>query len=423
MNDRSPQGWRARRGLGLALGFTLLAACGGVSSHDTTMTAAQNATATASAAELPDDFYIPPDPLPAGQPGDIIRSRPSSAGPPRAREMADAWQVMYLSTNAVGEPSAVTGTVLIPTGADPATMPIIGLGPGTHGPAFRCAPSRMINDGIFYEQPALNDMLERGYAVAVPDYDGYHPDPATSYMVGHAMGPAMIDAVRAAQRLPESGLSGDAPVVFRGYSQGGGAAMWAGEYQPSYAPELNLVGVAGGGVPSNLAEVGLPLNGSDGFGFFLYALLGQDNAYPDVSMEPHLNELGQTEVQRMEQEVCVLELIQQFAGGTLADYTSSNPLTPERLTHLAENVLGSSPIEVPVLQYHEPQDGLVAVGQAETLRNNYCSLGVDVDWQPFDTNGETGLIRHINLVYRGNEAVNAFVEARLAGQAPVNNCA
>jgi hypothetical protein len=276
---------------------------------------ATDATAQSAAQASPDDdFYVPPDPLPAGAPGDIIRARPSFAGPPSAQALADAWTVMYLSTNVLGQPNAVTGTVLVPKGVDPTAAPIIGFGPGTHGPAFRCAPSLMIKAGGFYEQPAVNDMLRRGYAVAVTDYEGYHPDPTTTYMIGTSMGNALLDAVRAAERLPEAGLSATAPVVVRGYSQGGGAAMWAGQLQPAYAPELHLVGVVGGGVPADLIQVGVPLEAKDGFGFFVYSLVGQDNAYPDLSLESHLNDTGRAEIARMNSEVCTLDLILDYAA-------------------------------------------------------------------------------------------------------------
>jgi hypothetical protein len=355
-------------------------------------------------------------------PGDVIRSRPSLAGPSSARALADAWQVMYLSTGATGAPDAVTGTILVPKGHDPATLPIVGFGPGTSGPAARCAPSLMIDGGGFYEQPALDDMLRQGYAVAVTDYEGYHPHPATTYMTGQSMGHALVDVVRAASRLPGVGLSASAPVVFRGYSQGGGAAMWAGQMQPAYAPELDLVGVVGGGVPANLAAVGVPLDGADGFGFFLYALVGLEHAYPDVGFASHLNDAGRAEVAHMESDMCVLDLILELKGKHIADYTSTSPFTPELLARITENVLGGQPIPVPVFQYHEVQDGLVALSQAETLRDTYCSLGVPLTWKAYDTAGATGLIRHINLVARATPDVDAFIHARLAHTPAPTTC-
>ena len=186
----------------------------------------------------PDPFYTPPAVLPDGAPGDIIRARAAKAGPPTARSLADAWQVMYLSTDARGERNAVTGTILVPKGVSRATAPLVAFNPGTSGPAFRCAPSRFINSGSFYEQAMLNRLLQAGFAVAVTDYEGYRQDPKTTYIVGRAMGPAVLDAVRAATRLPEAGLSPTPKVAIHGFSQGGAASMWAGQLEPTYAPEI-----------------------------------------------------------------------------------------------------------------------------------------------------------------------------------------
>ena len=60
------------------------------------------------------DFYLPPDPLPAGSPGDVLRVEPSVAaivpGTPLAID-ATVTRVMYRSVGAAGDPVAVTGTV------------------------------------------------------------------------------------------------------------------------------------------------------------------------------------------------------------------------------------------------------------------------------------------------------------------------
>lgn len=374
----------------------------------------QRAPAVRTAAD--DAFYEPPVPLPAGRPGDVIRMRPAKAGPPTARGLADAWQVMYLSTDALGAPVAVTGIVLVPRGADRATAPIVGFGPGTTGPAFRCTVSRMVDQGAFYEQPAVNDMLRSGHAVAITDYEGYHPGPQTTYIVGRSMGPALIDVVRAAQRLPEAGLAADAKVLFRGYSQGGGAAMWAGQLQPQYAPELDLVGVVAGGVPADLIQVALPLEGRDGFGFLLNALLGLDNAYPELRLDDYLNDAGRGVLAEMAAGDCTVELLLDHQGGKVADHTTRSPLLqPEWLDRVAQNRLGASGIEVPVFQYHATADEIVDFRQARTLREAYCGRGVALTWRTYDTG-------HITLVARGNADAMAFIKTRVAGGPATGDC-
>src|SRR5712691_12756401 len=64
-----------------------------------------------------DPFYVPPSPLPAGAPGAILRSRPVTVSVTPGGLVpspVSAWQVLYLSTSALGAPTAVSGTVLVP---------------------------------------------------------------------------------------------------------------------------------------------------------------------------------------------------------------------------------------------------------------------------------------------------------------------
>lgn len=68
-------------------------------------------TSSASAAPAPQaaGFYVVPNPLPDGNPGDVIRYEPSTVN------NAHATRIMYLSKDAKDNPMAVTGTVLVPS--------------------------------------------------------------------------------------------------------------------------------------------------------------------------------------------------------------------------------------------------------------------------------------------------------------------
>lgn len=363
-----------------------------------------------------DAFYEPPAVLPPGAPGDVIKSRQALPGPPTAQRLANAWQVMYLSTGPKGERNAVTGTILVPKGVDVAKAPVVGFAPGTHGPAAHCAPSIMMNGMYFYEQPAVNEMLAAGYVVAMTDYPGYHSQPTTPYMVGNVQGAALIDVVRAAQKLPESSVPSSAKVAFRGYSQGGGAAMWAGEMHPEYAPELNLVGVAAGGVPADLVQVGLQLDGGPGFGFLFNAFMGFDNAFPELNLDASLNEQGKAMRAELRQNACTLELLKDYAGRYTADYsTETFILRADWRQRWEESKLGKKPINVPVYQYHGTIDELVQFKQAQTLRDTYCAKGMKVRWQTFES-------KHVKLVYHGNAGAQAFLADRFAGTPATSNC-
>ncbi|GAA0601900.1 lipase family protein [Kutzneria viridogrisea] len=381
----------------------------------TTVFTVGTATAETTPPSPPGDaFYVPPSPLPNGSPGDVVRWRQINVGFPRPA--VKAWQVMYLSTDALGQPDVVTGTVMVPQGADPAKAPIASFAAGTEGPAFRCAPSNMIAIGALYEQPGVNDLLNSGFAVALTDYEGYRPTSRTTYVTGQSEGHAVIDVVRAASRLTETGLSDKAKVVFRGYSQGGGAAMWAGQQQPTYAPELNLVGIAAGGVPADLVQVALSLDGHKGFGLLAYSLIGLDNAYPDLKLDSYLTDTGRTEFAKLQQTSCTLELLLNYKDKKLQDYTTSSPvLTPPWLARVGENKLGGTPPKVPVFEYHATGDDLVDYSQAAALHATYCKAGANITWKTYQTD-------HITLVYTGNADVLQFLKDRIAGTPATSNC-
>lgn len=408
----------------LTLGLTAAAVVLGCVGGSAAATGPAEAPTAIAPAVLDDAFYVPPATLPAGAPGDIVRARPAPAGPTPTQQIADAWQVMYLSTDALGQRSAVTGTVLVPKGGNLATAPVVGFAPGTQGVSFACAPSKMIAAGSFYEQPAVTAMLRKGYAVAVPDYEGYHPQPDATYMTGPSMGQALLDVVRAAQRLPEAGIADDARVLLRGYSQGGAAALWGAETHAAYAPELDLLGVVAGGVPANLSQVALSLNGSSGFGLLAIALIGFDNAYPELDLETYLNAEGKTAFAAMESGDCALDLLTKYRGKSLADYTSQNPLSQlPWLIRVSESTLGNTAIDVPVLQYHATTDGLVAFGQGDALHQQYCAKGVQLRWQTFDTSSlGTTPAAHISPISWANDDAMSFLADRLAGVPATTTC-
>ena len=85
--------------------------------------------------------------------------------------------------------------------------------------------------------------LARGWAVAITDYQGLGTPGDHTYMVGRALGPNVLDAMRAARKLSPAELPVDGPAAIMGYSEGGAAAAWAAQLQPVYAPDVRLGGV------------------------------------------------------------------------------------------------------------------------------------------------------------------------------------
>ena len=147
-------------------------------------------------------FYEPPAPLPDGRPGDLIRAEPVDAYlAPGVRLRARAWRILYRSTGATGDPTAVSGTVLLPRGRAGRVRPLIGYAIGTHGIGDAAAPSRLLPRGLEWEAGLMALALARGWAVAITDYQGLGTPGDHTYMVGRALGPNVLDAMRAARAL------------------------------------------------------------------------------------------------------------------------------------------------------------------------------------------------------------------------------
>ncbi|WP_232291834.1 lipase family protein [Frankia sp. QA3] len=365
------------------------------------------------AAPAGEAFYRPPAPLPAGRPGDVLWWRPVPAAGPFAAAGARVLQVLYLSSGALGAPRAVSGTVLVP--ARPAgDAPILGYAPGTQGLGDDCAASKGLAVGVNLAVGALTEALNRGWIVAVPDYEGLGTPGEHTYVVGPAEGHALLDIVRATPRV--AGLTGAAHrrVGLAGYSQGGGAAVWAAQLVPGYAPELDLRGVAAGGVPADLGAVGRALDGKGAAGLSLAAAAGLDAAYPDLRLDSLLTTPGRA-VFAVLRTACSLALVAGYAGVRFADLTTTDPMTlPRWRARLAENTLGPVAPRVPLYLYHATSDSLVAFPQAARLRAQYCARRVAVTWAPFPGD-------HVNGVGRTADALR-FLADRFAGIPTRGNC-
>jgi hypothetical protein len=157
------------------------------------------------------------------------------------RSMRSA-RVVYRSTSGDdGSPTVVSGTVFTPLGQPPAGgWPVMSFGHGTTGWQENCGPS--LSASLLGLDTVVNGFIERGYAVAMADYQGLGSPGIHPYSDAKTAGLNMIDAVRALRHTFD-GVSDRWAAL--GGSQGGGAAWAADEQAAIYAPELPLVGAAG----------------------------------------------------------------------------------------------------------------------------------------------------------------------------------
>ncbi|QIK77325.1 lipase [Nocardioides piscis] len=367
-------------------------------------------------------FYEAPATLPSTN-GSVIRSEKLTylLDPLDATSLVrNSTRVLYKTTNRAGRAIAVSGSVLVPNAPwiGPGTRPVIGYAAGTQGMADRCAPSRMYSEGLEYEAIGIEPLLARGYAVAITDYEGLGTAGIHTYMDRVSQGRAVLDIVRAAQRLGV-GISATSPVGLQGYSQGGGAAAAAVELASTYAPELRLKGAVVGAVPADLAAVAKNLDGSlfSAFGFF--ALRGLADSY-DMDFSPYLNAAGVKAMTDVEQD-CVFDLFSNAFVKSETLTANGQPissfLTLEPIRSMVEaQRIGKIKPQVPVLVNHSALDDTIPYAQGKAMAKSWCGKGANVR---FRTNLAPlhigGMIPHLNTAL-------PFWEARFTGLPQLSNC-
>ncbi|NBE55165.1 lipase family protein [Streptomyces boluensis] len=355
-----------------------------------------------------------------GGPGEIVTSEPSSFQyTPGQPTPTKAWKITYGSTSASGQSNTVSGTVIVPDDGKTTPRPLITYAVGTVGLGDKCAPSAGFPGGTTAEAPLVNAALVRGYAVVVTDYEGLGTPGDHTYMVAAAQGSAVLDAARAAQRLPEAapyGVSAEAPVGIMGYSQGGGASAKAAEMAASYAPELKVKGTASGGVPADLAAVADSVEGGDSAGYLLMSAVGQNAADPSLDLDKYLNDEGRKLADVVRNE-CVGTVLEAGKGKKIEDVTTSNPLDqPDWQAAIAKQLVGTVRPSAPTFLYHGDADETIPYTVGQKLRADWCAAGNAVQWTTFP--GQS----HVGTAIQGNGPALEWLGQRFADQPATGNC-
>jgi acetyl esterase/lipase len=201
---------------------------------------------SASSAEAQGAFYRPSPEEIAGGPGTLIRQEPMM----QTLEGASAYRVLYRSRGLHDESIPVSGVVIVPPGPPPpAGHPIVAWAHPTTGVVPRCAPSLALF--VFQQIQGLREMINRGYVVAATDYPGLGTPETHPYLIGVSEARAVLDSVRVARTFGGT----QSRFAVWGHSQGGQAALFTGLIAKSYAPELDLVGVAAAAPATDLGTL------------------------------------------------------------------------------------------------------------------------------------------------------------------------
>jgi uncharacterized membrane protein HdeD (DUF308 family)/acetyl esterase/lipase len=363
----------------------------------------------------PDAFYDPPEDLPSTA-GQLLRSEPFTSD--EIPSGAHAWRILYTTTRGEGRPAVASGLVVAPVSSTPS--PVVAWAHGTTGAASGCAPTVLpdgLGAGAMFVQ---DDVLAQGWAMVAPDYTGLGTAGPHPYLIGQGEGRSVLDAVRAAHQLTAVDLA-DETVVW-GHSQGGHAALWAGMLASTYAPELQIVGVAALAPASNLpALVDVVENVTGGELFASYVVEGYTAEYPDVRFDDLVRPGARIIVREMAQR-CLAEpgvLVSVLTSVALdKPIWSGDPSSGVFLDRLIENV-PSGRIAVPLLIGQGADDGLVTPGAQQAYVDDRCAAGYPVDYRTYPGRG------HVPLVEADSPLIPdllAWTTDRFAGEPAVDTC-
>lgn len=349
------------------------------------------------------DFYEVPEPLPPGDPGEVIRIEQLGEVDGHV-----SLRVMYHSRDATDEDRAVTGVVTYPSGAPPESgWPVISTAHGTTGMASKCAPSRTATEAPSWGVEGVWVMTDY---IGLGPVGEIHP-----YLSKAAEGNAVIDAVRAA-RLLENSNAGKRWISI-GHSQGGHGALSAAELASEYAPELELVGTVA------LAPGAMFENVYGGIDPVVTAILtmmglyGSASEYPDIDVTDYVTPEAH-KASSVFETGCLDEITNDLIPVALAGLYSADPrkTEPVRSIILGNDVGSVSVAEAPLFLASGTIDDRVVIDRVRDLFDRLCETGQVTELLVIEG------ADHGSIIPETSDRVAEFIVERLAGEAPTDSC-
>ena len=360
--------------------------------------------------------------------GTVLKSRSVTVGVPGTGSGAlPATQLLYRTQDERGRPTATVTTVVNPTG--PLNLGLVAYLSFYDALGDKCSPSYTLRGGdpgaanseLAYSETALVLALAaQGYAVTVPDFEG----PDLHWVAGHESGWNTLDGIRATESY--LGMPSSQKVGLFGYSGGSIGGEWASELAPSYAPELNIVGTAIGGIPVHLAHNTRYVNGSDTWSGVMPAVLVSLGRAFGIKINKFASKYGK-QVMAEVQDECIGSFNGNYPGLRIQQllkkkYHAFLKVRPFART-INRLIMGSTPGHplMPMFMAVGNADGtgdnVMIVKDVQGLAHQYCGEGVPVQLKVYDG------AEHTQAGLQFFPEAMAFLAERFAGLPFAGNCA
>ncbi|KAE8383849.1 secretory lipase-domain-containing protein [Aspergillus bertholletiae] len=349
-----------------------------------------------SAPTLPvdDPFYIPPEGFETFAPGTILRHR-TPPNPIAALGFAKvnipaAHQILYRTSDSAGNAIATVSTILIPNNADFSKLLSYQVAQDAADP--NCSPSYALQLEAAYDgflgllAPQIDLLffgaaLEKGWVVTIPDHLG----PKSAFLANTLSGHAVLDNVRAALASSSfTNITSDPTIALWGYSGGSLSSGFAAELQPTYAPELNIVGAALGGTVPRIRPVIDAVNKGPFVGLVPSGIQGLANEYPDIEqlLAQGVKPSMQADFSKTK-HLCLEGDFREFSGKDIYEYTIDRTIFDQPVAKriMDANAMGQNVPKIPLLVYKSVGDEISPVNDTDSLIEMYCQGGASVEYK------------------------------------------
>ena len=352
-------------------------------------------------------FYDTPDPLPAGKPGELIRSQPFDEY--ELPLSVSAVRILYHSRSASGENVAVSGVVLYPYGKKPPAggWPVIAWAHAATGVAHQCAPSLMRNVG---HGPFLSMYVNLGYAVVATDYAGLGTRFRNAFLDGPSNASDVINSVLAARAAaPQLG----ARWIVMGEAEGALAATAVADKE-SEGRDQNYLGAIAISILASVRETyERPVNGSAST-LLTSLAYGIKTVYPQFQVTHMLTEKALARYNQLEQTCS--------PSTTTPDLSAAEIVKPAWETnsfvrrYFDRNELGQTRAYGPIFVITGDADPAIPPTTRAEAFARMCEQGDRVQWERYP---------NLNAGRVIGDSVRdqiGWIESRFAGRPSPTNC-
>jgi len=329
-------------------------------------------------------------------------------------EMGVGFRILYESESILGEPIEVSGLVVAPDLNSEEPRPVLSIAHGTVGLADQCAPSR--------QEPLPNlslirPFIEAGWVVVASDFEGLGSDGIHHYIVGESEARGVFDIVRAVKNI--DGINADGPLIVWGHSQGGHAALHAGQRWLDLAPELNLVGVAAGAPPSQFPLLKSFLQNGPFQGYLVMVGASYASAYPELDYEILIKPEYLHLIEELEKG-CTGHIFEVFNPIPHEELVTVDDIfsLPDWNARLTENDTNQMKVQVPTVILHGTDDEQIPFIASQLLLGQLCEFP---DTAPIELREYPGTNHGTSVTAYWNDLINWSME-RISGTPAKTQC-